>query len=89
MRLLTTGRFERDLRRARRRGKNLDKLWTVVDRLLAGEPLDPRHRAHRLSGQWVRSWECHIEPDRLLIWHVRDDSLVLTRTGARPVRLTA
>ena len=61
--------------------KDLNKLWTVVDRLLTGEPLEPRHRTHRLSGQWARSWECHIEPDWLLIWHVQDDALVLTRTG--------
>ena len=81
MRLLTTGRFERDLRRARRRGKNLDRLWAVADRLLAGEALEPRHRAHRLSGQWTRFWECHIEPDWLLVWHVREDALVLIRTG--------
>ena len=38
MRLLTTGRFERDLGRTRRRGKNLDKLWAVVDGLLARGP---------------------------------------------------
>ena len=50
MRLLTTGRFERDLRRARRRGKDLDKLWAVVAQLLAGKRLEPRHRAHRLMG---------------------------------------
>ena len=81
MRLLATKRFEMDLRRARRRGKDLGKLWAVVGRLLAGKPLEPRHRAHRLSGQWARSWECHIEPDWLLIWHVRDDALVLTGTG--------
>lgn len=81
MRLLTTGRFDRDLRRARRRGKDLDRLWVVVDRLLAGERLEPRHRAHRLSSEWARSWECHIEPDWLLIWHIQDDALVLTRTG--------
>ena len=81
MRLLTTGRFERDLRRARRRGKDLNKLWAVVEWLLAGNPLEPRHRAHRLYGQWARSWECHIEPDWLLIWHVQDNALVLTRTG--------
>lgn len=81
MRLFTTGRFDRDLRRARRRGKDLERLWAVVKRLLDGERLDPRHRAHRLSGEWSRSWECHIEPDWLLIWHVEDDALVLTRTG--------
>ncbi len=81
MRLLTTSRFERDLERAGRRGKDLDKLWAVVDRLLAEQPLDPRNRAHRLSGEWSRSWECHIEPDWLLIWHVDDNDLVLARTG--------
>ena len=81
MRLLTTKRFERDLQRSKRRGKNLDKLWALVDRLLAGEPLDARNRAHRLSGDWSRSWECHIEPDWLLIWHVGENDLVLARTG--------
>ena len=50
MRLLTTKRFERDLKRVRKRGKNLDKLWGVVEHLLSKQPLDPRHRRHRLAG---------------------------------------
>ena len=82
MRLLTTRRFERDLDRSRRRGKNLDKLWTVVDLLLREQRLAPRHRVHRLSGDWSRAWECHIEPDWLLVWHRDDDALVLVRTGS-------
>ena len=81
MQLLTTKRFERDLRRCRRRGKDLEKLWSVVDRLLSAEPLERRHRAHRLSGEWSRSWECQLEPDWLLVWHVDDNALILTRTG--------
>ena len=81
MRLLTTSGFRRDLRRSRKRGKDLDKLWRIVDRLLTGKALDPHHRAHRLTGQWSRSWECHIEPDWLLIWHVDGNALILTRTG--------
>lgn len=39
-RLKTTRRFERDLKRAKRRGKDLDRLWTVVERLLTGKPRD-------------------------------------------------
>ena len=81
MRLITTRRFERDLRRAAKRNKDLERLWGVVDRLLAGEPLDPNHRRHRLSGEWSRYWECHIEPDWLLIWNEDDDTLLLVRTG--------
>lgn len=81
MRLLTTRRFERDLARAKKRGKNLNKLWTVVKRLLDEQPLEARHRPHRLSGNWSGSWECHLEPDWLLIWTQEADVLVLTRTG--------
>ena len=81
MRLLTTRRFERDLDRAKKRGKNLNKLWTVVKRLLYEQPLESLHRPHRLSGNWSGSWECHLEPDWLLIWTQEADVLVLTRTG--------
>ena len=35
MRLLTTRQFEKDLKRGRKRGKNLDTLWSVVERLLS------------------------------------------------------
>ena len=82
MRLQTTRRFERDLARAKRRGKNLEKLWAVVERLLEGQSLDPRHCPHRLSGDWASSWECHLEPDWLLVWNRREDALVLVRTGS-------
>ncbi len=68
MRLLTTTRFEKDLKRAVKRGKDMDKLWSVVELLLAKRPLDPRYRPHRLSGDWASFWECHLEPDWLLIW---------------------
>ena len=75
MRLLTTKRFEKDLKRGRKRGKDLDKLWSVVERLLSNQPLDPRHRKHRLTGDWSPCWECHIEPDWLLVWDQGDDAL--------------
>ncbi len=77
----STTRFVRDLKRARRRGKDLDKLWRVVEVLSAGSNLEPRHRTHRLSGPWSSHWECHIETDWLLIWTHLDDTLVLVRTG--------
>ena len=83
MRLFTTTQFNKDLRRAKRRGRDLDKLWSVVERLLSEHALDPRNRPHRLSGEWSRWWECHIEPDWLLIWDPRDDdALILVRTGS-------
>ena len=80
-RLTTTRRFERDLKKARRRGKQLDKLWLVVERLLMDQPLEPKYKPHRLSGNWKPFWECHIEPDWLLVWHDPEGKLILVRTG--------
>jgi mRNA-degrading endonuclease YafQ of YafQ-DinJ toxin-antitoxin module len=44
-----TSQFARDVKRARRRGKNLEKFRLVVQTLLAGRPLDAIHRDHRLG----------------------------------------
>ena len=79
--LRATTQFKRDLRRTRRRGKNVEKLNRIVDKLLAGESLDPQNRPHRLSGEWSPCQECHVEPDWLLIWEEDEDSVTLIRTG--------
>ena len=81
MRLLKTNRFKRDLKRAIKRGKDLDKLWIIVELLLDNKPLEKLHRPHPLSGNYATAWECHIEPDWLLIWNPEVDQLVLSRTG--------
>ena len=81
MRLLTTRRFERDLKRIRKRGKDIEKLHAIVRKLSKGEPLPPRCRTHPLSGEWKGFLECHIEPDWLLIWKQDKDALILVRTG--------
>ena len=38
-------------------------------------------RAHPLKGAWNGYWECHVEPDWLLIYKVTDDEVRLARTG--------
>ncbi len=81
LRLRTTGQFKRDVRRVQRRRKDLQKLREIVERLLSEEPLHARNRAHRLTGGMAGLWECHIEPDWLLIWDQIDDVLLLMRTG--------
>ena len=53
MHLLTTKRFEKDLKRALKRGKDLDKLWKIVELLLDNKPLEERHRTHPLSGNYA------------------------------------
>lgn len=78
-----TTQFKKDYKLTRRRGLNMDLLKDVVTRLANGEPLDPRHKDHPLSGEWSGHRECHIQPDWLLIYRYENDILVLalTRTG--------
>ena len=76
-----TRQFERDLKKVRKRGKNLDKLKIIVRTLLAEEALDPIHRDHKLIGNWQGRRECHIESDWLLIYKNEIDRIIFERTG--------
>ena len=55
----------------------MEKLWEVIGRLLNGETLEDKYHAHILTGDRKGQWECHIEPDWLLIWEVHDERLIL------------
>ena len=79
-----SGQFKRDLKLAKKQGKNIEKLFSVVERLAQGQPLAPKYKDHPLSGDYHGCRECHIEPDWLLVYEVFDDILVLmlSRVGS-------
>jgi len=79
--LVTTKSFERDLKRLRKRGKDIDRLWDVVEAIRVGDPLQRRHRDHPLSGEWQGFRDCHVEPDWVLIYQLDEEAVYLTRTG--------
>lgn len=47
-----------------------------------GDSLEVRYCNHRLTGNWSDYWECHIEPDWLLIYRITETDLILVRTGS-------
>ena len=77
----TTRAFLRDLKLAGRRGKSLVKIEALIESLAQGKKLAPRHRPHRLKGQLAGLWECHIEPDWLLLWEDGPHAITLVRCG--------
>ncbi|MGD1020398.1 MAG: type II toxin-antitoxin system YafQ family toxin [Verrucomicrobiia bacterium] len=79
--LSQTTRFVKDVKRMRKRGKDVAKLEAVVRKLAHGEVLEPKHRDHPLHGLWSDSRDCHIEPDWVLIYTADATSLRLERTG--------
>ena len=72
-----TNQFKRDLKLAKKQNKDQDKLFEVVNILASGGTLEARYRDHDLSGNYKGTRECHIEPDWLLVYEIRDEVLVL------------
>ena len=54
----------------------------VVNLLQNQQPLPGRCRPHPLRGAWNGHWDCHIEPDWLLLYKVTNTELTLVRTGS-------
>lgn len=78
-----TSRFQKDLKKAQKRGLDMALLTAVIKKLAAGEELPPRNRDHALIGDYSGCRECHIQPDWLLIYEVEQEELFLylIRTG--------
>ncbi len=76
-----SGRFKRDVRRAKKRGKDTDQLRAVLSLLIEQKPLPASYNDHPLRGDWSGFRDLHIEPDWLLLYRVQGDELQLARTG--------
>ena len=73
--------FKQDLKKVKKRSKNINKLFSIVEKLANDVNLEPQNKPHKLVGNYVNKWECHIEPDWLLIYEVTEELVVLYRTG--------
>ena len=73
--------FEKDLARAVKRNKDIEKLKAVITIIYEGKVLPAKYRNHKLRGDYNGYWECHIEPDWLLIYKTTDTELILVRLG--------
>jgi mRNA interferase YafQ len=74
-------KFIKDLTLAKKRGKDLNKLKIIIDLLLESKQLPVNNRNHKLKGYYRDCWECHIEPDWLLIYRSTSMDIVFVRTG--------
>ena len=78
-----TNRFVRDVKRCVKRGLNISKLQKAANILAETGNSPNQYKPHKLSGQYAKCWECHIEPNWLLVWEQNDMKLTLLflRTG--------
>ena len=78
-----SSKFKKEYKLAIRRNYKIKELDEVIITLANGETLPEKYEDHALEGKWKGHRECHIRPDWLLIYQIKEDMLVLelTRTG--------
>ena len=76
-----TSRFKKEYKLAKKRGRNISLLRTVIDILAKGEPLPEKYSDHSLVSNWTGYRECHIQGDWLLIYKYQNDELILSLTA--------
>ena len=67
----TTKRFDKDLKKLKKRKYNLTLLAQIINKLSDSEILSEKYRDHYLTGDYKGFRECHIQPDWLLILKLR------------------
>lgn len=75
--------FKKDYKRIKKRGYDIKRLENVVGILASGQELPAEYKDHNLLGAYAGCRECHISPDWLLVYEIRETELLLllTRTG--------
>ncbi len=76
-----TKKFKQDVKRQKKRGKDLAKLRSIIEALCHRRPLDTKNKDHALGGDWEGWRDCHVEPDWVLIYKEDAGTLRLGRTG--------
>ena len=76
-----SGQFKRDLKRAKKRGKEIAKIKWVITLLIDGGDIPKALLDHPLKSNWKDCRDLHIEPDWLLIYRSTEDVLRFERTG--------
>lgn len=84
MKITLHKKFKKDVERVKKRGKDVEKLKTLIRKLRDEEPLGGGARLHPLKGKFQGQYECHLEDDWLVIFGIDKINriLIFIRTGS-------
>lgn len=77
-----TKSFKRSFKKLRLSNDEEMAYIEVVYHLLIGKILPQKYKDHQLSGNLSECRECHIKPDLLLIYMVKDSTIILVDIGS-------
>ena len=65
-----------------KRQKDMAKIDDIISKLLKGEILPLKNKDHNLHGEYAGCRSCHIEPDWILIYETKGDTIYFYHTGS-------
>ena len=74
-----TSRFKKEFKKILKQGKDENLFLEVLSVIANGKELDEKYKNHKLINEktFKECYECHIQPDWLLVYKMRDNELVL------------
>lgn len=69
--------FKKDYKKIQNNAKFKQALVDVLNQLCQERKLPAKYKEHSLIGEYTGFMECHIKPDLLLIYRIKDDELIL------------
>ena len=74
-----TSSFKKSLKKIKKQVKNIQKLAEITEKLANLEELEAKYKNHKLinTNYYKECYECHIEPDWLLVYKYHDEKLIL------------
>ncbi len=74
-----TNNFKKQYKKAKKQGKDLAKLYEIVEKLAKGEKLEDKYKDHQLINDknYKNCRECHIESNWLLIYQLNNNELIV------------
>ncbi len=77
--IVSSNKFNKQLKKIIKQGKDIQKLSFVVKKLANGETLENKYKDHALIDNkfYKNCRECHIEPDWLLVYKYNNSALIL------------
>ena len=81
--LVYTTQFKKDYKLAQKRHVDVEELFNVIAMLQNQQKLPEEKKDHPLVGNYKGYRECHVRPDLLLLYKVKEKELelILFRTG--------
>ena len=77
-----SGQFKQDLKRIKKRGKDMQKIRIPMELLIEGNDLPEILLDHPLKGNWKGCRDLHIQPDWILIYRLIGNLVRFERTGS-------